>query len=56
MIIWGKGVHHSTAKDVGNIITKHKEQCAHMMQAQILMALLALKLNSKQLMDNTRIF
>lgn len=32
---------NTTVQDVGSIITKHKEQCAHTMQAQILMALRA---------------
>lgn len=41
MVIWGKGVLNSAIQDVGSIITKYKEQCAHMMQAQILMAQLA---------------
>lgn len=36
MIIWGKGVLNSAIQDLGSIITKHKEQCAHMIQAQIL--------------------
>lgn len=41
MVIWGKGVLKSAIQDVGSIITKYKEQCTHMMQAQILMAQLA---------------
>lgn len=49
---------NTTVQDVGSIITKHKQQCAHMMQAQVLMALRAtasIEAKLKQLMDNTKI-
>lgn len=47
MISWGKGVHKSTIQDAGNIITKHKELRAYVVQPQILMALVATSIEAK---------